>query len=71
VVKPTSPILLPLGSPGPITPLELEESGGYLAAGVRKSEVERERKRERDIVASIMEREEKMAPGSESAALSV
>ncbi|RFU23660.1 hypothetical protein B7463_g12678, partial [Scytalidium lignicola] len=33
--KPVSPRLLPLGSPGPITPLELEESlhAGYLVAG--------------------------------------
>lgn len=35
--KPASPRLIPVGSPGPITPLELEgESGGdYLTAGVR------------------------------------
>ncbi|KAI9813469.1 MAG: hypothetical protein M1827_004145 [Pycnora praestabilis] len=32
-VKPTSPKLLPLGSPGPVTPLMLEEEGGYLIAG--------------------------------------
>lgn len=31
--KPVSPRLLPLGSPGPVTPMELEESAGYLAAG--------------------------------------
>jgi hypothetical protein len=31
--KPVSPKLLPAGSPGPITPFELEESGGYLTAG--------------------------------------
>ncbi|KAB8296058.1 hypothetical protein EYC80_008865 [Monilinia laxa] len=31
--KPVSPRLLPLGSPGPITPFELEESSGYLIAG--------------------------------------
>lgn len=34
-IKPLSPRLLPLGSPGPITPLELEESAGYLMAGAR------------------------------------
>ncbi|PQE25162.1 hypothetical protein CJF31_00011825 [Rutstroemia sp. NJR-2017a BVV2] len=33
--KPISPRLLPLGSPGPITPFELEESAGYLIAGQR------------------------------------
>ncbi|KAI9791530.1 MAG: hypothetical protein M1833_001514 [Piccolia ochrophora] len=31
--RPLSPRLLPLGSPGPVTPLMLEEEGGYLAAG--------------------------------------
>ena len=31
--KPKSPQLLPLGSPGPITPFELEEEqGGYMLA---------------------------------------
>lgn len=33
--KPTSPRLEPLGSPGPVTPLELEGDGGYLVAGAR------------------------------------
>lgn len=32
--KPSSPRLCPTGSPGPVTPLELEEAGGYLTAGV-------------------------------------
>ncbi|KAM0155803.1 hypothetical protein ACHAQE_002288 [Botrytis cinerea] len=35
--KPISPRLLPLGSPGPITPFELEESSGYLIAGQIRS----------------------------------
>lgn len=35
--KPTSPKLAPLGSPGPVTPLELEGDGGYLVAGARSS----------------------------------
>lgn len=35
--KPISPRLLPLGSPGPITPFELEESSGYLIAGSIRS----------------------------------
>lgn len=30
--KPTSPRLLPLSSPGPVTPMELEEDAGYLGA---------------------------------------
>ncbi|GAB7340358.1 hypothetical protein MBLNU457_6803t2 [Dothideomycetes sp. NU457] len=35
--RPTSPRLVPLGSPGPVTPLalELEEEDNYLAAGSR------------------------------------
>ncbi|OCK80571.1 hypothetical protein K432DRAFT_404589 [Lepidopterella palustris CBS 459.81] len=32
--RPTSPRLLPTGSPGPVTPLELEGQDGYLMAGV-------------------------------------
>ncbi|KAI9649350.1 hypothetical protein NHQ30_001923 [Ciborinia camelliae] len=35
--KPISPRLHPLGSPGPITPFELEESSGYLIAGQIRS----------------------------------
>lgn len=31
--KPVSPRLVPLGSPGPVTPLELEQKEGYLLAG--------------------------------------
>jgi hypothetical protein len=31
--KPLSPRLAPLGSPGPVTPLELEGQDGYLMAG--------------------------------------
>ena len=31
--KPVSPRLAPLGSPGPVTPLELEQQEGYLVAG--------------------------------------
>lgn len=31
--KPISPRLLPLLSPGPVTPMELEERDGYLVAG--------------------------------------
>ncbi|KAF2867670.1 hypothetical protein BDV95DRAFT_502244 [Massariosphaeria phaeospora] len=39
VAKPTSPRLIPLASPGAVTPLELEGSEGYLTAGVNASEV--------------------------------
>ena len=38
-VKPTSPRLAPLASPGAVTPLELEDDGGgYLTAGVNPAE---------------------------------
>ncbi|PBP16088.1 hypothetical protein BUE80_DR013208 [Diplocarpon rosae] len=40
---PISPRLLPLGSPGPITPFELEEADGYLVAGSRETRKEHER----------------------------
>jgi len=36
--KPTSPRLIPIGSPGPVTPLELEGKDGYLMAGASASE---------------------------------
>lgn len=40
--KPTSPRLVPLASPGAVTPLELEdEADGYLTAGVNASEAAR------------------------------
>lgn len=34
--KPVSPRLAPLGSPGPVTPLELEHQDGYLTAGAKQ-----------------------------------
>lgn len=34
---PESPRLAPLGSPGPVTPLELEGDDGYLVAGARSA----------------------------------
>jgi hypothetical protein len=33
--RPASPRLAPLGSPGPVTPLELERDEGYLVAGAQ------------------------------------
>ncbi|KAK5683415.1 hypothetical protein LTS10_004947 [Elasticomyces elasticus] len=35
--RPLSPRLAPAGSPGPVTPLELEAQGGYLMAGPRST----------------------------------
>ena len=48
--KPESPRLDPLGSPGPVTPLELEEQqgGDYLAAGAVKRKKEEMDKYMRD-----------------------
>lgn len=37
-MKPTSPRLAPLASPGAVTPLELGEADGYLTAGVKPSD---------------------------------
>lgn len=44
--KPMSPRLEPLGSPGPVTPLELEGDGGYLVAGARHSGSDEDKGRE-------------------------
>ncbi|KAL2062129.1 hypothetical protein VTL71DRAFT_6395 [Oculimacula yallundae] len=44
--KPTSPRLQPLGSPGPITPFELEEADGYIVAGSSAVRKENERQLE-------------------------
>ncbi len=33
--EPLSPRLAPLGSPGPVTPMMLEDDGGYMVAGAR------------------------------------
>ncbi|EKD14401.1 uncharacterized protein L3040_008238 [Drepanopeziza brunnea f. sp. 'multigermtubi'] len=41
--EPLSPRLLPVGSPGPITPFELEEADGYLVAGNAAVRKENER----------------------------
>ena len=35
--RPIGPTLAPLGSPGPVTPLELEGDEGYLMAGMRSA----------------------------------
>jgi hypothetical protein len=37
VDRPVSPRLAPMGSPGPVTPLELEGEEGYLIAGARSA----------------------------------
>lgn len=57
--KPSSPRLLPCGSPGPITPLELEESSGYMVAGMGEAD----RDRQREIVERMIEQERSMTGG--------
>ncbi|KAK0105186.1 hypothetical protein ONS95_004418 [Cadophora gregata] len=44
--EPNSPRLQPLGSPGPITPFELEEADGYIVAGSSAVRKENERQLE-------------------------
>lgn len=46
--EPNSPKLTPLGSPGPITPFELEESDGYLVAGAKTSTSSRGQEMEKE-----------------------
>lgn len=62
--KPSSPKLQPLGSQGPITPLELEESTEYMAAGTRGTD------REREAVVRMID-QERNGSGSGSPVLSV
>ncbi|PSN66152.1 hypothetical protein BS50DRAFT_408269 [Corynespora cassiicola Philippines] len=38
IPKPTSPRLDPMGSPGPVTPLELSGADGYLTAGMTSND---------------------------------
>jgi hypothetical protein len=57
--KPSSPKLQPLGSPGPITPLELEESSGYMVAGMRGAD----RERQRELVGKMIDQERGMNGG--------
>jgi hypothetical protein len=70
--KPSSPKLQPqpLSSPGPITPLELEESSGYLVAGMREAD----RERQREAVGKMIDQERGMkgtGNGSASPVLSI
>ena len=44
--EPSSPRLQPLGSPGPITPFDLEEADGYIVAGSSAVRKENERQLE-------------------------
>ena len=54
--KPASPRLLPLGSPGPVTPIDLESGDSYLSRGEIVSSPEFSR--DRDEAAAMMRAEE-------------
>lgn len=60
--NPGAPKLLPLGSPGPVTPMELEESSaaGYLVAGARGGScyLQGENRKEADMVGRMIRAEE-------------
>jgi hypothetical protein len=63
--KPISPRLLPLGSPGPITPFELEDNAdaGYVVAGARAATnsligTGLDQERDRDLVGRMIRAEE-------------
>jgi hypothetical protein len=59
--KPISPKLLPLSSPGPVTPMELEESGGYLAAGAKSAA---HRLSQQELIAKMNRAKEEMDLGA-------
>lgn len=66
--KPVSPRLQPLGSPGPVTPLELEGDGGYLVAGARHGgDGEQERE---ELVQKLIREETKRRRTNEGAGVS-
>jgi hypothetical protein len=62
-IKPVSPRLLPLGSPGPVTPLMLEEEGGYLVAGANNPNPLLGESGQRDLVERLL-REESLRAGN-------
>lgn len=57
--KPDSPKLAPLGSPGPVTPLELEKEGGYLMSGVPTPPGQMNDAKQREIVEKLIAEEAK------------
>lgn len=58
------PRLHPLGSPGPVTPLALEEGGDYLAAGTAASSYRLGGSAENELVETFIRQErERMNPG--------
>lgn len=57
--KPLSPKLVPLGSPGPVTPLMLEEKAGYLAGGTVRREIGLEESGDGEVVERLMHEEDR------------
>lgn len=59
--KPLSPKLLPLGSPGPVTPLMLEEeeAAGYLVAGAVRRGIGLEESMDREFVERLVHGEDR------------
>lgn len=55
--EPDSPRLVPLGSPGPVTPLELEGQEGYLVAGARAAGQNDIASRSKELVEKLIEQE--------------
>lgn len=55
--KPVSPRLVPLGSPGPVTPLELEGQEGYLLAGTRSAGQSDVPSRSKELVEKLIAQE--------------
>ncbi|MCJ1366800.1 hypothetical protein MMC16_005930 [Acarospora aff. strigata] len=52
--KPLSPRLIPLGSPGPVTPLMLEEDDGYFLAGAVRSGMGLNEGEQRELVERLI-----------------
>ncbi|KAH6675005.1 hypothetical protein B0J14DRAFT_479328, partial [Halenospora varia] len=72
--EPISPRLLPMGSPGPITPFELEEEQGYIVAGTRSrgpSSIGNglEKAKQKQLVDSMINQEKGRAAHIESPAI--
>ncbi|KAI9835090.1 MAG: hypothetical protein M1819_002642 [Sarea resinae] len=66
-IKPTSPKLQPLGSPGPVTPLMLEEGGGYMVAGAGGRDVKQlQGAGERDLVEHLIREESRRRSDGQS-----
>lgn len=61
--SPERPKLAPLGSPGPVTPFELEESAGYLVAGMGSRGANQD---QHELIARLIEQERSRKAGRTS-----